>query len=228
MKIFPMALAAILAVSTTVGMATSATAQSAAKTEQGQIAYGGQLYDYWYKITTGDVPKGTHPSMPESGSKGKKSWRCIECHGYDFQGANGIKGVLGAAGKDPAAITAILKDDTHKYTDGMFTAADFNALSLFISKGVSDLSANVKDGQVSGGDAAKGAAVFETVCSVCHGADGKKITDMPPLGQVVNQLPLRSMHRIRYSTPGAAMPALSLFPIEMTLDILAYTKTLPQ
>ena len=52
--------------------------------------------------------------------------------------ATGIKGINGAAGKDPAAIVAVLKDRSHGFTDKMLSAADMNDLALFVSKGQVD------------------------------------------------------------------------------------------
>lgn len=228
MTISRLAIAAVIAAAAAVVSVPGAFAQSAPQTEAGLVAYGGQLYDWWYNITSGDIPRGTHPSMPaDSGRKGKKTWRCIECHGYDFNGAHGVTGVMGSAGKDPAAVEAILRDDKHAYTDDFFTADDFKALAIFVSKGVSDMSGYLKDGKATG-DAANGQAIWETVCSVCHGADGKKITDMPPVGAVVNKVPMRSLFRIRYGKPGANMPAMSIFPMEVSVDVLTYAMTLPQ
>jgi thiosulfate dehydrogenase len=198
------------------------SSQAVALSPEGLMARGGQLYDWYYQITEGDVQKKTHALIPaDAGQTGKKTWRCTTCHGFDYAGDLGLTGLAGAAGKSPDDIIAVLKDAKHGYTSDMFTDEDFQSLGMFVSKGVVDVSTLT-------GDAAKGQGYFETVCAVCHGADGKKITDMPPVGAVVNKLPERSLHRIRYSKPGAAMPALSAFPLDVAVDVWAYTKTLPQ
>ncbi|MBF0247196.1 MAG: hypothetical protein HQL36_03860 [Alphaproteobacteria bacterium] len=204
-----------------IGVAAMASSAQAL-TDEGKLQRGGLLYDWYYKITEGDVPGDTHPAMPEAaGQTGKKTWRCVNCHGYSYTGDVGVKGIMGASGKSPADVIAILKNDTHKYTDAIFNQTDFESLGLFVSKGLIDV-AGAK------GDVAKGQGYFETICAVCHGKDGKKITDMPPVGAVVNELPDRALHRIRFSKPGVDMPGMSALPADVSIDIWEYTKTLPK
>lgn len=212
------ALSSVIAVAGIVAISS----QAAALTPEGQMARGGQLYDWYYKITDGDVMKSTHALTPaDSGKKGKKTWRCSTCHGFTYDGELGLTGIQGAAGKSAADIIAILKDAKHAYTADIFTDEDFQSVGTFVSKGLLDVSK-------AKGDAAKGQGYFETVCAVCHGMDGKKITDMPPVGAVVNKLPERALHRIRFSKPGIDMPALSALPVNVSVDVWEYTKTLPQ
>jgi len=200
----------------------SVSSPAQALTDEGMLAKGGQLYDWFYKITYGDVPKKTHAAMPaDAGQTGKKTWRCVNCHGYDYNGDVGLPGISKAAGKDPAEIIAILKDGTHNYTTDIFNDEEFQSLGVFVSKGQIDVAA-------AKGDVAKGQGYFETVCAVCHGPDGKKITDMPPLGAVVNKLPERSLHRIRFSKPAVDMPSLAAFSSQVAVDVWTYAKTLPQ
>jgi len=198
------------------------TSQAQALTPEGMLARGGQLYDWYYQITEGDVPRKTHASMPaDSGKTGKKTWRCSGCHGFDYTGDFGLPGILGATGKSSEEVIAILKDAKHNYTPEMFTDEDFQSLAMFVAKGVTDVS------KLSG-DPKKGQGYFETICATCHGADGKKITDMPPVGAVVSKLPERSLHRIRFSKPGDSMPSLAALPLDVAVDVWSYTKTLPQ
>jgi len=198
------------------------SSQVQALTPEGMMARGGQLYDWYYQITDGDVQKKTHVSMPaDSGKTGKKTWRCSLCHGFNYAGDLGLPGIVGASGKSTDEIIAIMKDAKHNYTSDMFTDTDFQSLAVFVTKGVTDVSKLT-------GDAAKGQGYFETICAACHGLDGKKITDMPPVGAVVNKLPERSLHRIRFSKPGDSMPALSALPLDVAVDVWSYTKTLPQ
>jgi len=226
-----------LAFSVTVSAPSTAQAEMS---EAGMLARGGVLYDKWYKITEGDLPMGTHASYPPEGKKKKPTtWRCKECHGWDYRGKDGrykegskrftgIKGITGAAGKDPAAVVSILKDKTHGYTDGMFTAEDFQALALFVSKGQVDVTKYIGDDKSVKGDAKKGQGHYETVCGGCHGIDGKKINDMPPVGAVVNKNPWSALHKIRFGQPAEDMTSLASMPLDVSVDILAYTMTLSQ
>ena len=100
-----------------------AATASAAEMES-SMARGGLLYDKWYKVNGAPEPKKSHPAYPADKKYAKKpgaNWRCKECHGWDYMGKDGayssgkhhsgIKGVNGAAGKDPKSIVAVLKDE---------------------------------------------------------------------------------------------------------------------
>ena len=107
---------------------TLATPSAAAETESA-IARAGRLYDKFFAENKTTKPEADHTAYPNKGGKyGKDAyWRCKECHGWDYMGkdgayakgghATGIKGVQGFAGKDPAAIVAVIKNATHGYTD---------------------------------------------------------------------------------------------------------------
>ncbi|MBL4615528.1 MAG: hypothetical protein JKY27_11730, partial [Magnetovibrio sp.] len=70
------------------------SSQAMALTPEGQLARGGQLYDWYYKITDGDVMKKTHASMPkDAGKTGKKTWRCSTCHGFTYTGQFGLPNI---------------------------------------------------------------------------------------------------------------------------------------
>ena len=60
-------------------------------------ARGGALYDKWWKVAgvTATEPTGDHPlwaSRPDMQSNtriGSVTWRCKECHGWDYKGVDG-------------------------------------------------------------------------------------------------------------------------------------------
>lgn len=212
--------------------------------EQWKIALGGKLYDNWVKITDAeDPPMSTHPKYPQDIGKIRKasSWRCKECHGWDFKGVDGlyasgkhktrIKGVTSSVGADPAKIAAILRDDNHMPSDEMIEDEEVEALALFISKGQIDMDKAIDTGtkKVKGGDVAKGMSYYKTICSGCHGLDGKKIKDMPvTVGGISNVNPWGILNKIRNGQPGEKMPAMRAFPLQVSLDILTYAQTLPK
>ena len=211
-----------------------------AAADEGSVARGGRLYDTSSTENKADKPTGDHSAYPNKGGKyGKEiSWRCKECHGWDYKGkdgayasgghATGIKGINGAAGKDPAAIVAILKDATHGYTDAMLSARDMNDLAQFVSKGQFDMTPYVDAAtKVPKGDAAKGAEYFNTVCAGCHGVDGKKMTDAPPLGSVADN-PYEMLHKVSNGQSGEAMPALRALDRQISVDLAAHLQTLPK
>ncbi len=218
---------------------TVAAPVSAAETES-SIARGGRLYDKYFKENNTAKPEADHQSYPHKGGKYAKdtSWRCKECHGWDYKGkdgayasgahATGIKGINGAAGKDPAAIVAILKDAKHGYTDKQLTAKDMSDLALFVSKGQMDYGKYVDAAtKKAKGNAAKGEVYFNTLCAGCHGPDGKKIKDTPPIGSVADN-PYEMLHKVMNGQPGEGMPALRALDPQVAVDIVSYLPQLPK
>ena len=212
---------------------------SAAETES-SIARGGRLYDKYFKENNTSKPDADHASYPHKGGKYGKdvSWRCKECHGWDYKGkdgayasgghATGIKGINAAAGKDVAAIVAILKDAKHGYTDKQMSTKDMDDLALFVSKGQTDMSKYIDAAaKKAKGNAAKGEVYFNTLCAGCHGADGKKIKDAPPIGSVADN-PYEMLHKVMNGQPGEGMPALRALDPQVAVDIVSYLPQLPK
>jgi cytochrome c553 len=207
--------------------------------DEGAMARGGRLYDKFFAENKTPKPEGNHASYPAGGKYGKDtSWRCKECHGWDYKGkdgaygsgghATGIKGINGAAGKDPAAIAAVLRDKVHGYSEAQISAKDAKDLALFVAKGQIDLAKYVDAGSKKvKGDVKKGASYYNTLCVGCHGADGKKIATAPPLGEIAAS-PLDMMHKILNGQPAEAMPALRALDHQIAADVGAYLQTLPQ
>ena len=117
--------------------------------EEWLLAYGGRLYDMWWAVLFVDPPQQTHPAYPKQGAaSGPETWRCVECHGWDYRGRDGaygvgphytgIKGISAMAGADPNRIAAIVRGPNHGYTVDMIPDAALNALALFVSKGQVD------------------------------------------------------------------------------------------
>ena len=110
------------------------------------IARGGQLYDKWYAVLERDPPKQTHPAYPaDAKKKGSSTWRCKECHGWDYKGVDGayakgshrtgIKGVRGVAGLPTEEIHDIIMNKMHSFTTEMMPHSAMEKLALFLSKG---------------------------------------------------------------------------------------------
>lgn len=210
---------------------------SAAETDS-VIANGGRLYDKYFAENKTAKPTADHAAYPNKGGQYGKdtSWRCKECHGWDYKGkdgayakgghATGIKGINGAAGKDPKEIAAIIRNPTHGYTEAMLSAKDVDALALFVSKGQVDMAKYVDAAGKPKGDGAKGEAYFNTMCAGCHGTDGKKVTTGPPLGSVASN-PYEMLHKVMNGQPAEAMPSLRALDPQIAVDIVAHLQTLP-
>ncbi|PIW28133.1 MAG: hypothetical protein COW30_08350 [Rhodospirillales bacterium CG15_BIG_FIL_POST_REV_8_21_14_020_66_15] len=208
------------------------------------ISYGGRLYDKWFALLGQWVPKSTHPSYPETGKqKGPDTWRCKECHGWDYLGKDGvygkpgashftgIKGIQGYRGKDPRAVVKILRDATHQYDQRIIPKFAAERLALFVTQGQFDVTRFINGKKVKG-DPAKGINAFQNQCAVCHGYDGKSINFGSPtkpqfLGAVAVNNPWEAFHKARNGHPGAIMPSLRWAPLESIADILSYAQTLP-
>ncbi len=213
-------------------------------TDVWDIARGGELYDNWMSVMEVDAPAETHPAYPAAGEKeGAGTWRCKECHGWDYMGAEGayskgshftgIKGVRGVAGMDAEAIHAIIMNETHAFTPGMMPHSAMEKLALFLSQGQIDVDQYIdRQTKLARGDAGRGAGFFQNVCAVCHGFDGKKMNfgeESEPefVGTVAADNPWEALHKIRFGQPGVGMVALNVLAIQDLVDILAYAQTLP-
>lgn len=210
----------------------------AAPTEAYEISRGGQLYDKWWTLLKVAEPEGNHPLYPAAGQKkGSTTWRCKECHGWDYKGAEGayapgtsrytgIKGISGKMGADPQDIVTSLRGP-HAYTPAMLSDEAVRELALFVTKGQIDPQPFIDAGNKSLGDAGKGQAYYQNLCSGCHGLDGKKITTADPLSAVASN-GVEMMHKILNGQPPEAMPALRDLDPQITADIVAHLQTFPQ
>lgn len=211
------------------GLMTASFAQAA---DEGSIARGGRIYDKWYAETGQKAPDASHPLYPSSAKYAEKpesNWRCKECHGWDGKGADGvyskgkhftgIKGISGMAGADPAAIIAVVTAPEHGF-GAYLQAADLADLANFVAYGDYGYDAYVVDGKIVG-DVERGRQVYGTICSNCHGSEGKLPKEMPPLASLVSN-PWEVMHKLLNGQPHEAMPALRAFDHQISADVIAY------
>lgn len=222
-----------------------ASADEAERSDIWSIARGGQLYDKWTAVLGRDAPSDTHPTYPASSKKkGAATWRCKECHGWDYLGSEGayksgshytgIKGIRDMAGQPVERITAILRNEQHRYSPDMLPDDELAKLAMFVSKGQTDTDQWIdRKNKTSHGSAKRGAASYQTICAVCHGFDGKainfKTAEKPEyIGTIAQKNPWEFMHKARFGQPGIPMIALITLPMEDIADILAYAQTLPE
>lgn len=221
-------------------LATTCALPAIAAEEMSAMSRGGRLYDKYFQENKSAKPTADHAAYPKKGGEYGKdtSWRCKECHGWDGLGKDGayskgghhtgIKGVNGYWGKDPKEVAAIIRNATHGYTEAMLSAQDVSDLSLFVTKGMFDMSKYVEAGSnKSKGDGAKGEGYYNTLCIGCHGSDGKKITTGPSLGSVASN-GWEMMHKVMNGQPGEAMPSLRAFDPQVSADIVSHLQTLPK
>ena len=209
------------------------------------IARGGQLYDNWMAVLEADPPNQSHPAYPTEGKqKGATTWRCKECHGWDYKGKDGtyakgshftgIAGIRRVEGMDVNALHEIIMNDTHNYTEDQIPHSAMEKLALFLSRGQIDVDRYIdRETKVARGNPRRGAQFFQTICAVCHGFEGKDMNfgsaDKPEyVGTVAVENPWEALHKIRFGQPGVGMIALGALDIDTLVDILAYSQTLPE
>ncbi|HAK60138.1 MAG TPA: hypothetical protein DCO77_07110 [Nitrospiraceae bacterium] len=207
------------------------------------VVTGGLLYDKWWKELGIAKPASIHPSYPEIGKKrGTSTWRCKECHGWDYKGSKGaygrgghytgIRGIRVAAGTPEKRVTAILRNKSHQF-DRLPQRA-LQAIAAFVVYGQVDMDKYIdRASKKAKGDKASGGRLFQTICARCHGADGTLLNfsgdpkNPEYIGTVATRNPWETLHKIRYGQPGEQMPSMLALSLEQQLAILAYTQTLP-
>lgn len=207
-----------------------------------QLARGGLLYDNWI-AERGVVVEETHPAYPAEGKqKGASTWRCKECHGWDYKGKagaysegshfTGIKGIRDYANQDPGVIARIIRNELHAFKDRLIEE-DVEALSLFVAYGQidTDLYISRETGKTIG-DATNGGRIYLSTCTKCHGYDGREINfkdEKSPeyIGTVANNNPWEALHKIRWGHPGTPMISLVFLDLKEQLDVLAFCQALP-
>ena len=210
------------------------------------VTEGGRLYDNWIAATGAEDMTENQPlwaTQTTNERSGNDTWRCKECHGWDYKGVDGrygsgshltgFPGVISSTGKTPEELLAALKTGDHDFSSYM-NDDQLNALVAFMQQ-VEDMAPYINDDKTVNGDAEKGKVFFDSTCKMCHGEDGKAIDfddgeGVEFVGTVAADNPWEVIHKISNGQPGAVMPAgLNMsWTFQDMLDILAYIQTLPQ
>jgi thiosulfate dehydrogenase len=213
------------------------------------------LYDTWWRV----VPGASEPKSDQAlwslqttnKRKGSVTWRCKECHGWDYKGKDGaygsgsrytgFPGVWEVAQKKSAEeLAAALRGSTNPKHDfsSVLRPADINDLANFLKSGLVNAMQYVdyKTKKPVSGDAGRGKALY-AACGACHGPDGKNLnfgTEKSPeyVGTIAITNPQEFLHKIRVGQPGSNPPMAGSLVIgwstNQVVDILAYTQTLPE
>jgi thiosulfate dehydrogenase len=218
-------------------------------TSSGSASRGGRLYDNWWVEAGVDEPSGDQPlwaTQTTNTRSGTDTWRCKECHGWDYKGAEGaygsgshftgFPGVFGAESKTPDEIAAILTGSANPDHDFSAMGDDAIAdLATFLQSGLVDLTAQINAETKSPveGNPTNGQELY-TTCAACHGEDGRVLNfgseDEPEyIGTIAVDNPWEFLHKVRAGQPGAAMPAAmdGDWSLEDLMDLLAFAQTLP-
>lgn len=242
----------ILALITTLAMVLAlATCSSDSEDEsdsEGEIA-GGQMYDKWWTVTGAAEPESDSPlwsTQTTNERSGADTWRCKECHGWDYKGADGaygsgshftgFTGIFASQDEDADTLTGAMSGDIadHDFSSVM-TDAEIADLVAFIGAGLDDYGQFVaEDKTIIGGDTDNGSMLYGNTCSTCHGTDGTLLNfgdaDEPEyLGTIAVDNPWEFFHKVKYGQPGTEMPNAddNDLSLEDIRDIAAYGQTLP-
>lgn len=216
------------------------------------LVEGAQLYDKWYAVL-GAQPEGDMPiwSRQSSNSRsGAETWRCAECHGWDYRGVDGAY----ASGSHKTGFPSLMilvpdlseeqivahlkgENDVQHDFSAHLDQASLQKVALFLKEGLIDDSKYIDAAslKVIDGDLGHGQSLFDATCAECHGADGAKIVFRGEgveeyLGDVAHRDPYRFLHRTRFGVAGTTMPVgvtLGWTPADGR-DVLAYAQSLPR
>jgi len=219
--------------------------------EPPDLPRGAALYDKWYAVLGVDPPPGNMPLWSRQTSNtrsGPDTWRCVSCHGWDYQGKDGayragnnytgFPGLMAVRARSSEEVIAQLsgkRDPQHDFSPYL-SPTDQQALTAFLQTGLINDNDYIDPVslKVLNADSSNGKTLYEQTCASCHGADGAKIafrfegTDAS-LVTLANRDPWRFLHKTRFGTPGTAMPVgyqLGWKP-EQGRDVLRYVQSLP-
>ena len=213
------------------------------------IATGGRLYDKWWNEADQPKPDTDHPlwALQSTNTRSIAStWRCKECHGWDYKGAGGayssgshytgFPGVIKAgATMSKEELMGVLQGSTDYRHDfsGVLDAHNLEALADFLSSGLINdtMYIDYATAELKSPDASHGKVLYEATCAACHGSDGKQILIDGELsvGEVARDEPtVELLHKIRVGQPGTAMPSAFVngWSMQDVVDTLGYIKTL--
>ena len=216
--------------------------------EDATLNLGGQLYDKWWVVVEMDEPADDQPlwaTQSTNERSGKDTWRCKECHGWDYKGADGaygsgshftgFKGVLDSASMSADELTAWLNGEANPDHDfSVMGDVAISALVTFMREEVVDTASSINDDKTINGDPAQGKGMFDNTCSSCHGTDGKRINFGDPddpeyVGTIARGNPWEFLHKAAFGQPGEPMPSgFGLgWSLEDIANLAAFAQTLP-
>jgi len=217
------------------------------------VSVGGRLYDKWWSQAGVDEPGEDQPLWANQSSNtrdGSTTWRCKECHGWDYKGAAGAYSSGSHSTGFPGVMGTLSESDLIAWLDGTnnndhdFSAMgtdQFPHLARFLSEGLVDVTPliDAETKAAIGGDRIHGQELYEGLCAntVCHGADGTAINfsgdpeDPEFLGTIASGNPWEFIHKTRVGHPASDPPMPATIDLGWIMadvvDVLDYAQTLP-
>lgn len=219
------------------------------------IARGGRLYDNWMSELGLSAPAGNQSLWATQTSNtrvGPDTYRCKECHGWDYKGVGGaygsgshrtgFTGVIRASDTlTQSELVEVLKGRFNSFHDfsTVMTDSQIQALAAFLDLGVRDYSKLVvfQTKKPNGTpDLANGELRYSRTCASCHGDDGRDINfgssaDPEYVSDLATDNPWEFLHKILYGQPGPEaedMPFVSSrgWTDQDLIDMLGYVQNL--
>jgi thiosulfate dehydrogenase len=216
---------------------------------EGDDVRGGALYDSWWAVTGQDEPVEDHPlwaTRPDtqSSTTGANTWRCKECHGWDYAGVDGaygsgshrtgFAGILGTETSQSEIIELLTDPTGHAYGE-VLDEQSIADLAAFVRDGTIDTTSIIASDGAFMGEVGIGQTIYERTCAQCHGNNGltrppgadEQFASFP--GLIANDNPQEFLHKVRFGQPGSTMPPQAN---QLSNDALAalgaYAQMLPQ
>lgn len=222
-------LASVASLTSPLASADDLSSPLASADDLSSLVRGGRLYDNWSLESQG------HPQdLPNPAFKTKQvrvaagdTWRCVECHGWDYQGNHGITGLRDRQHTDPAAVVTFLKTNANHHFEELLHENELVDLANFITSGQVDMKALVEAAQKIPLGHGSSEKIFATICANCHGFDGGAMRRIPPLGDSARERPYKVLHVAFNGHPSGDMPALRTLGDDTVVSMLAFLQTLP-
>ena len=190
------------------------------------VSLGAQIYDDWTSVVKdAPLPVGNHPiwsRQTNSTISGIETWRCVNCHGWDYQGKEGAFGfgpystgfpsILEASSESSTYLVGALSggDDAQHDFSSLMSEEELESVVSFIQTGVIDDNEyiDIFTRKVINGNLSNGKEKYKAACASCHGEDGTQATFRyegreVALGTLAVQDPWRFLHRTRFGTARA-------------------------
>ncbi len=206
------------------------------------VSLGGKLYDNYWAGSGSAPPVTRNPAFPSDLQvSDTDSWRCVSCHGWDYDGAEKADGsdqqqqqfvsLRHLQGTDPFNMLELF---TRAHPDQKALASGglpLDLLLLFLTVGQYDPANFKPEKTLSKKSLSRGRDIFEGVCMSCHDPNGKSGFQARPgmrgsLGWQARHQPRRMIHKIINGVPGESMLALRFMDEPAIADLVAYLKTL--